>query len=128
MGKYEDLEQLKKLKASGSITETEFEVEKYKILNSNETNTNNTEGIYVASLVLGIICFLVCLVPFLGLVVAIISLIICIIAKKKVKQTGNTSGLVTAGLVLTIIGLVATIGIHIVSLYTMLYNSMVSPI
>ena len=55
MGKYEDLEQLKQLKASGSITETEFEVEKYKILNSNEANANKTEGIYVASLVLGII-------------------------------------------------------------------------
>ena len=124
MGKYEDLEQLKQLKASGSITETEFEVEKYKILNSNEANANKTEGIYVASLVLGIIAFLLCLVPFLGLIITIVSLIICIIAKKKVKQTGNASGLVTAGLVLTIIGLIATICIHIGSLYTMFYNSM----
>ena len=47
--------------------------------------------------------------PFLGLIITIVSLIICIIAKKKVKQTGNASGLVTAGLVLTIIGLIATI-------------------
>ena len=42
MGKYEDLERLQKLKESGILTEEEFNVEKQKILNT-ENNTEITE-------------------------------------------------------------------------------------
>lgn len=42
MGKYEDLERLQKLKESGILTKEEFNVEKQKILNT-ENNTEITE-------------------------------------------------------------------------------------
>ena len=72
MGKYEELDSLQKLKESGSITEKEFEVEKYKILNNtNNSNNSKTEGIYIASLVLGICSFLFCGIPILGLILSI---------------------------------------------------------
>ncbi len=126
MGKIEDLDKLKKLKDDGSITEKEFEIEKYKILNNyndkTNTSTNSTEGIYIASLVLGIITLLLCLVPILGLILAIISLIICIMAKKRVEQTGTENKLVTVGLILAIIGLLVTALMHIGALVIFIIN------
>ena len=126
MGKIEDLDKLKKLKDDGSITEKEFEIEKYKILNNyndkTNTSTNSTKGILVLgiiTLLLGIITLLLCLVlPIFGLILAIISLIICIMAKimakKRTEQTGTENKLVTVGLILTIIGLlVATLKLFI---------------
>lgn len=43
--KYNELEKLNQLKSSGTITETEYEVEKYKILNSNTKTLKNTKSI-----------------------------------------------------------------------------------
>lgn len=123
MGKYEDLEELKKIKETGGITDKEFEVEKYKILNNKETNTDKIEGVYIASMVLGIIALLLCMVPILGLIITIVSLIIFIKAKKKVKQTGSKSGYVTAGMVLTIISLILTIFIHCSTLLVVYYGN-----
>lgn len=110
MGKFEDLQRLQELKENGSITDVEFEMEKHKILSSNEATKQQSEGIYVASLVLGIFSLLLGQIPILGLILAIVSLVITIKAKKKLKSNNGKSGLVTAGLVLTIIGLVIAIG------------------
>ncbi len=41
--KYNELERLNQLKLNGTISETEFEVEKYKILNSNINTSKNTK-------------------------------------------------------------------------------------
>ena len=38
--KYNELERLNHLKANGTITETEFEIEKYRILNTTTENKN----------------------------------------------------------------------------------------
>ena len=130
MGKIEDLDKLKKLKDDGSITEKEFEIEKYKILNNyndkTNTSTNSTKGILVLgiiTLLLGIITLLLCLVvPILGLILAIISLIICIMAKKRVEQTGTENKLVTVGLILAIIGLLVTALMHIGALVIFIIN------
>lgn len=62
--KYNELEKLKALKDNGSITETEFEVQKYKILNT--TDTKNKSKIFfiisivgtVISILLGVISYL----------------------------------------------------------------------
>lgn len=135
MGKYEELDSLQKLKESGSITEKEFEIEKYKILNSNNnTNQSNTEGIYIASLVLGICSFLFGGIPILGLILSIVALVICIKSRKKLKSNNETKGIVTAGLVLSIIGLILSILIfvfvflNILSIGTAFINSSTSPI
>ena len=42
MGKVESLEKLKQLKESGAITDTEFQIEKSKILNDNTNENKNT--------------------------------------------------------------------------------------
>lgn len=43
LGVIEDLEKIKQLKDTGTITETEFEVEKQKILNNNVSNETVTD-------------------------------------------------------------------------------------
>ncbi|MFR5509137.1 MAG: hypothetical protein ACLTKT_08100 [Clostridia bacterium] len=127
MSKYEDLSRLQTLKDSGSLTEAEYEVEKYKILNSTDKQNNKTEGIYIASLVLGICSFLFGAVPFIGLILSIISLVIWNKAKKNLSERNETNGMVTAGVVLSIIGLLAGIFMTIMPLGIMIFNFASSP-
>lgn len=127
MSKYEDLSRLQTLKDSGSLTEAEYEVEKYKILNSTDKQNNKTEGIYIASLVLGIYSFLFGAVPFIGLILSIISLVIWNKAKKNLSERNETNGMVTAGVVLSIIGLLAGIFMTIMPLGIMIFNFASSP-
>ena len=123
MSKYEDLSRLQKLKENGSLTDAEYEVEKYKILNSTDKQANKTEGIYIASLVLGICSFLLGAIPFIGLILSIVSLVIWNKAKNELKEKNETNGMVTAGLVLSIIGLIAGIFMTIVPLIIMIINA-----
>ncbi len=127
MSKYEDLNRLQTLKENGSLTEAEYEVEKYKILNSTDKQNNKTEGIYIASLVLGICSFLFGAVPFIGLILSIISLVIWNKAKKNLSERNETNGMVTAGVVLSIIGLLAGIFMTIMPLGIMIFNFASSP-
>ncbi len=127
MSYIEDLEKLQKLKENGTITEKEFEKEKYKILNNvninNDTNSPKTEGIYVVSLLLSIITFLISGIPILGLIISIISLVIVIISKKKLKQINKKKGIVTAGLILSILALIIALIMTFIPLGIMFYNS-----
>ena len=123
MSKYEDLSRLQKLKENGSLTDAEYEVEKYKILNSTDKQANKTEGIYIASLVLGICSFLLGAIPFIGLILSIVSLVIWNKAKNELKEKKETNGMVTAGLVLIIIGLIVGIFMTIVPLIIMIINA-----
>lgn len=123
MSKYEDLSRLQKLKENGSLTDAEYEVEKYKILNSTDKQANKTEGIYIASLVLGICSFLLGAIPFIGLILSIVSLVIWNKAKNELKEKKETNGMVTAGLVLSIIGLIVGIFMTIVPLIIMIINA-----
>lgn len=75
---------------------------------------NITETIYIASLVLGICSLLFCAIPIIGLILSIIALIISIKARKKLKQTKENKGIVTAGIVLSIVSLVLAIIITII--------------
>ncbi len=109
MGKFEDLQRIQKLKDSGSISESEFEIEKHKILNSNDAAKTKAKGIYITSLILGLCSLLIGLIPILGLIFSIVSLVITIKAKKELKLNNEKSGLVTAGLILTIVGLIISI-------------------
>ena len=109
MGRFEDLQRIQKLKENGSISESEFEIEKHKILNSNGTAKTNAKGIYIISLILGLCSLLIGLIPIVGLIFAIISFVVAIKAKKELKLNNEKSGLVTAGLILTIVGLIISI-------------------
>ena len=62
---------------------------------------NKTNGKYIASFVLGI-----CSISFGTFIIPIIGLILSIKSRNELKEKNETSGLVTAGLVLNIIGLV----------------------
>lgn len=122
MGKYDDLDRIQKLRDSGSITEEEFEKEKRKILNSENNSQNKQEGIYTASLVLGICSFLFGAIPIIGLILSIVALVISIKAKKRLKEKENNNGGVTAGLVLSIIGLLIAIFMTFIPLGTLIFN------
>ena len=61
--KYSELEKLNQLKANGTITDAEFEVEKHKILNSTNNKSKKTVGIIAK-------CFFV-----VGCIVLIIAII-----------------------------------------------------
>ena len=67
---------------------------------------NVTETIYIASLVLGICSILFCAIPILGLILSIVSVIISIKARKRQKQENENKGIVTAGMVLSIVSLI----------------------
>lgn len=67
---------------------------------------NVTETIYIASLVLGICSILFCSIPILGLILSIVSVIISIKARKRQKQENENKGIVTAGMVLSIVSLI----------------------
>lgn len=121
--KFEKLETLQKLKDSNAITEKEFEIEKYKILNEVEAKqTKNTEGIYISSLVLGICSFLFGAIPILGLVLSIVALIISIKSRKKLKTNKDKDGKVTAGFILSILGLIIALFMTIVPLGILIFN------
>lgn len=72
-------------------------------------NQVSTDGIYIASLVLGICSILFCAIPLVGLTLTIVSLIISVKARKKLKKYKETRGIVTAGLVLSIVGMILAI-------------------
>lgn len=67
---------------------------------------NVTETIYIASLVLGICTILFCAIPILGLILSIVSVIISIKARKRLKQENENKGIVTVGMVLSIVSLI----------------------
>lgn len=66
MGVVEDLEKLKQLKDTGAITDTEYEVQKYKILNAETKVKKNKSKIFfiisgigiVASIILGVVSYI----------------------------------------------------------------------
>lgn len=61
-----------------------------------------------ASMVLGIIALLSCIIPGLGLITAIIALIVAIIAMSNKNTKGKDNGAKTAGLVLSIIAAIVS--------------------
>ena len=69
-------------------------------------NNGSGKGLSVASLVLGI-CGLV--VPYVGFLCALIGLILGVVGKNKSKSIGEPTGMATAGIVLSIIGLVGAV-------------------
>ena len=70
MDKYDDLEKLQKLKDDGSLSESEFEVEKQKVLNSSSTAKPEISNGKTAFIIEGMIIAL-------GLVGAILVVKLC---------------------------------------------------
>ena len=69
------------------------------------------KGMAIASLVLGILAVVI---PYAGTACAIVGLILGIMGKKKMDEAGAPSGMAMAGIILSIIALVASIIITVV--------------
>lgn len=75
------------------------------------------ENLCIASLILGIFSMLLCTVPILGIILTIISMIVTFKARKMLITLNEKSGLVTAGLILSIIALVFAIIITLLLIF-----------
>lgn len=107
MGVVEDLEKLKQLKDNGAITETEFEIEKSKILNGSINNSSNadkkaTKG--MIGFILGLVSIIAWYIPLIGYPVTV-----CGIIFSSLGMNSKNKGKAVAGLVLSIIFLIVTL-------------------
>ena len=121
MGVVEDLEKLKQLKESGAITETEFEIEKSKILNNNIGSNNPTDKkatLALIGFILGLVSIIAWYIPLIGVPISICGIIFSGLG---LNSTGH--GKAIAGLTLSIIFLVVTLinSVMGVILYSNLY-------
>lgn len=107
LGVVEDLEKLKQLKDNGAITETEFEIEKSKILNGSINNSSNadkkaTKG--MIGFILGLVSIIAWYIPLIGYPVTV-----CGIIFSSLGINSKNKGKAVAGLVLSIIFLIVTL-------------------
>ncbi len=107
MGVVDDLEKLKQLKDTGAITDTEFEIEKSKILNGSISNNNNadkkaTKG--MIGFILGLVSIIAWYIPLIGYPVTV-----CGIIFSSLGMNSKNKGKAVAGLVLSIIFLIVTL-------------------
>lgn len=75
------------------------------------------ENLCIASLILGIFSILLCTMPILGIILTIISMIVALKTRKMLITLDEKSGLVTAGLILSIIALVFAIIITLLLIF-----------
>mgnify|MGYP002084183088 CR=1 FL=1 len=104
----ENLEKLKALKDSGAITDTEFEIEKSKVLNGSISNGNNTDKgktQAIIGLILGLVSIIAWFIPLVGFPVTVIGIVFSALGLKSQTNKGKA----VAGLVLSIIFLVITL-------------------
>ena len=107
MGVVEDLEKLKQLKDNGAITETEFEIEKSKILNGSINNSSNADKGNTPAMigfVLGLVSIIAWFIPLIGFPVTVCGIIFSSVGMKSQTNKGKA----VAGLTLSIIFLVVT--------------------
>lgn len=109
MSKIDDLQKLKELKDTGVLTDAEYEVEKYKVLNSNDenysnsnTNKNSVKGL--TGFILGLCSLIAWYIPLIGFPVTILGIIFSAFG-----INSNRKGMAIAGLILSIIFFVVTI-------------------
>lgn len=106
LGVVDDLEKLKQLKDSGAITDTEFEIEKQKVLNGSLGNVNKTDKkstIAMVGFILGLASILAWFIPLIGFPVTICGIVFSALGLKSSNRTKAV-----AGLTLSIIFLVVT--------------------
>ncbi len=107
MGVVEDLEKIKQLKDAGAITETEFEIEKQKLLNNDlqrETTTDKKETKAIVGFILGLVGIIAWFLPIIGVPVTILGIIFSALGM----NTKNKNKAI-AGLILSIVFLIVTL-------------------
>ena len=111
MGKMEELEKLAKLKENGIINETEFEVEKQKILNDIVTNkgVDKKESRANTGFILGLCSIVAWFIPLFGYPVTITGIVFSAMGIDSNKKSSAITGLVLS-IVFLIITLINSIG------------------
>ena len=107
LGVVEDLEKIKQLKDAGAITETEFEIEKQKLLNNDlqrETTTDKKETKAIVGFILGLVGIIAWFLPIIGVPVTILGIIFSALGM----NTKNKNKAI-AGLILSIVFLIVTL-------------------
>ena len=110
MSKIEDLEKLQQLKESGALTDVEYEMEKNKILNSNEekkeslNNTNKKSTKALTGFILGLSSLIAWLIPIIGYPVSILGIIF-----SSLGLNSSRKGMAITGLILSIIFFIVTL-------------------
>ena len=107
MGKIEDLEKLQELKEAGTLSEEEFETEKYKVLNSDNDKLNNDEKSSKRALVgfiLGLCSIVAWFIPLIGFPVTVLGIIFSTLG-----LNSNRKSLSITGIVLSVIFFVITL-------------------
>ena len=93
MSVVEDLEKLKQLKDTGAITDTEFEIEKSKVLNgsfsSNTDDTDNGKTQSIIGLILGLVSIIAWYIPLIGFPVTICGIIFSSLGMKSQNNKGK---------------------------------------
>ena len=95
MGVVEDLEKLKQLKDIGAISDTEFEVEKSKILNGSINNNSNTSSTEkgrtqaIVGFILGLVSIIAWFIPLIGFPVTVIGIIFSGLGMKSITSKGK---------------------------------------
>jgi hypothetical protein len=79
-------------------------------------STPQGNGLAVAGLVLGICGLVLCFLPFLGWVLAILGIVFGAVGMNKANKVGRGKGLAIAGLICGAIGLILGVGIFIAAL------------
>lgn len=121
MGVVEDLERLKQLKDTGAITETEFEIEKSKVLNgslNSKTNADKKATFGMIGFILGLVSIIGWYIPVIGYPLTVIGIIF-----SGLGLNSNNRSKAIAGLTLSIIFLIVTLinSLLGVILYSYLY-------
>ena len=93
LGIVEDLEKLKALKDSGAITETEFEIEKSKVLNgglgSSGNNTDKKATLAMIGFILGLVSIIAWFIPLIGFPVTVYGIIFSSLGIKSQTNKGK---------------------------------------
>ena len=93
MSVVEDLEKLKHLKDTGAITDTEFEIEKSKVLNdclsSNGNNTDKKATLAMVGFILGLVSIIAWYIPLIGFPVTVCGIIFSSLGMKSPTNKGK---------------------------------------
>ncbi len=98
MSKYENLERIKKLLDAGVISQEEYNEQKNQILNRDEKRESK---IYTTCFIIGLIAFVLG-----GLIFGVIGVSLSSKAQKQLAEDDEKNGMVTAGFVFSILGII----------------------
>ena len=132
MGKYEDLEIIKKLKNDGDMTAEEFEIEKQKILSRPDDVMQKGWGLYAACSILGICSLIFGTMGivygysiYIAIIFGISAIVLGMVSRKRLKENQEKNRMVTAGIITGVLGTLISMLIIIMVVYSVvkIYSS-----